>query len=183
VNTILPRIKKHFDALQDRLLCFREQEVQVEGWFKGEMLFLLSGLKREGVIEGFGREAGNQQGRTKVDLTIALGGSTHWIELKHWLVGVERGARLDPPFYFGDPTSVGIVKDFDKLVAVASEAPKWFLILLTGNPGSELWEKGLARFHRKFTPRKLLSLSTPKEFPAAYFLGLLGTRCDELRGA
>jgi hypothetical protein len=173
METLFPHVRHHFDSLLDRLLCFKQQEVQVEGWFKGELLFLLSRLKDEGLISGFGREAGGAQGRSRVDVSVVLDDVTHWIELKHWLVGVQRGALLDPPFYFGDPTAVGIVKDVDKLIDLVPQAPKWLLILLTGNPGPELWEKGLARFHRKFTPRRLMPLSDPQQFPVAYFLALL----------
>jgi hypothetical protein len=171
MNELLPHIKQHFDGLQDRLLCFREQEVQVEGWFKGEILFLLTALRRRGMVQNFDRETGSNG--AKVDLMLRIAETSHWIELKHWLVGVQRGARLDPPFYFGNRTSVGIVKDFDKLVSMEKAGPKWFLILLTGNPGNELWERGLAIFHRKFSPRSLIPRSQPDQFPISYFLGLL----------
>jgi hypothetical protein len=163
-------MKQHFDTLQDRLVCFREKEVQVEGWFKGEMLFLLTNLLRKGIVESFGREVGPGG---KVDLVIKMPGLRHWIELKHWLVGVQRGARLAPAFYFGDRTSVGVVQGVDKLSRVESEDGKWLLILMTGNPGNDLWQRGLARFHCKFAPRVLIPRSQPEQFPDSYFLGLL----------
>jgi len=173
VQDLVPALKRHFDGLRDRLITFRAQEVQVEGWFKGELLHLFSHLLDSGQIDRLGREVAPPGASSKIDLVVSVRGVTHFIELKHWLVGVQRGARLDPPFYFGDPTSVGIVKDVDKLTTAGGSAEKWLLLLLTGNPGSELWTKGLDRFHRKFAPRVLAPITRPDEFPPEYFLALL----------
>ncbi len=81
MDDLLAHTKAHFDRLDDRLACFSEQEVQVEGWFKGEMLFLLTALKQQKLIQGFGREV--RAGRGKADLTLERAGIIHWIELKH----------------------------------------------------------------------------------------------------
>ena len=180
MNELLPHMKQHFDTLQDRLACFREQEVQVEGWFKGEMLLLLTNLRKKGIVEGFDREAGPGG---KVDLIVKIAGSRHCIELKHWLVGVQRGARLTPAFYFGDPTPVGVLRDVDKLSRFEPEDGKWLLILMTDNPRDDLWQRGLERFHSKFCPRVLLPKSQPEQFPDSYFLGLLQIEATATAGA
>ena len=53
---LLPRMQQHFDALQDRLTCFCDLGIQCEGWFKGELLTLLTQLRKEGVVQDFDRE-------------------------------------------------------------------------------------------------------------------------------
>lgn len=171
MRELLPYIKAHFDNLQDRFITFRNQEVQVEGWLKGELLLLLSQMRDSNNIEDLDREV--KHGRSKLDLKIHLTGGIHYVELKHWLIGVQRGFRLDPHFYFGDPSPVGITKDYDKLDSITSPCQKWFLILCTPNPGNDLWEKGLDRFHEKFFPRALDACSNPYDYPPSYFLGLL----------
>lgn len=168
---LLPHIKSHFESLDSHLSCFHDLEVQVEGWFKGELLFLLARLKREGLLQDFKREIKIDHGR--VDLSITIEDAPHWVELKHWLCGVQRGVRLNPIFYFGDRTSVGILPDVNKLLLLHRRGQKWILILATKNPGVHDWNKGLETFHRKFRNRHLWSQSEPNDFSPTYFLGLL----------
>jgi hypothetical protein len=169
--TLLPHLRHHFDHLQDRLQCFCRAGVQVEGWFKGEMLFLLDGMAASSEIDAFDREV-VRQGK-KMDLYLTIAGQPHWVELKHWLIGLQRGVRWSPSNYFGDPTSVGISLDVEKLKALDAGGGRWLLILMTANPGQQAWQSGLDKFHTKFAPRVLRSHSEPADFPASYFLGLL----------
>jgi hypothetical protein len=172
MENLLAKIKTHFDILDDRLKCFSALGVQVEGWFKGELLFLLSKLKNEGLINAYDREIKIKRG--KIDLSINKNGSHHYIELKHWLCGYQRSNYLfTPSFYFPDHTSVGIIKDVNKLISSRKRGDKWLLILVAKNPGDDNWQKGLCAFHQKFSNRKLISLSTPNDFSDSYFLGLL----------
>jgi hypothetical protein len=168
---LLPRLRAHFDTLEDRLICFTNMGVQVESWFKGELLTLLSSLRAQGRVTDFDREVRTQGGR--IDLTIGTRTGLHWVEVKHWLIGKQKGSTYDPAFYFGDLTSVGIAKDVDKLLKVTSPGRLWLLILLTANPGKEPWSAGVAKFNSKFSPRRVDSLTEPGDFPGSYFIGLL----------
>ena len=143
----------------------------VEGWLKGELLTILDKLFQEGEIDGFDREVRIE--RRRVDLTVDLNGYKHWIELKHWLNGYQKGTFYGPSFYFGDPTSVGITKDVNKLMEIGSRGYRWILILLASNPGVEEWEKGIRKFNNKFEPIKLVNRSNPNNYPDEFFLGLL----------
>lgn len=166
---LLPEMKKYFDMMQDRFTCFYDLGFQSEGWFKGELLTLFCQLQHEGRIEELDREI--KIGIGTVDIRLRVGNEYHWIELKHWLVGNQKGVRYKPNFYFSDPTSVGITKDIDKLNTLTGY--HWMLILLTANPGIDEWLSGVEKFNRKFTPRQLESRTQPDMFPPAYFLGLL----------
>lgn len=174
MTELLPVFQRHFDKLQDRLVCFCEMGVQVESWFKGELLTLLTSLRGQGVIKDFDREVKAPGGR--IDLTVTTQNGLHWIELKHWLIGEQKGFSYAPNFYFGDGTSIGIIPDVDKLMSVTSPAHLWLLILLTANPGKELWLAGVDKFNSKFAPRRVTPHSKPEYFPSTYFTGLLEVR-------
>ena len=169
--SLLPQLRKHFDSLQDRLTLFAQQGIQVEGWFKGELLLAFSRLLSNGTIERLDREVRFPEGR--VDISLARGGRENLVELKHWLVGDQKGYKYDPSFYFPDPTSVGILPDVKKLVRISSSGARWLLILLTARPEADKWAKGIATFNAKFAPLRVSSHTSPPDFPPAYFLGLL----------
>src|SRR5260221_8946873 len=106
---LLPRMKQYFDTTQNRFICFRNMGFQSEGWFKGELLTLFSEFQREGIIQELDREV--MVGTKKVDIKIRLNETYHWIELKHWLIGEQKGVSYNPSSYFGDTSSVGITGD------------------------------------------------------------------------
>lgn len=167
---LIKHLRAHFDPLEDRMLSFCNHGVQLEGWFKGELLVVLDSLRESGVVKNFDREVKRTEGR--IDLFIESDG-LHWVELKHWLIGEQGGTRYGPGFYLRDPTSVGIIRDVDKLLRIPGDVGRWLLLLLTANPGASAWHRGVDDFNRKFAPRILQPRSNPNEFPAHYFLALV----------
>jgi hypothetical protein len=158
--------------MADRFATFTGQGCQLEGWFKGELLHVLAMAQREGAIASFDREV--RAGGGRVDLTVKLPtGESARIELKHWLIGVQRRVKYDAPFYFSDPTSVGITGDVRKLLRDAGDVPGFMLMLLTEKPRAEGWQRGLAKFHEKFAPLRLEALTEPAAYPPSYFLAAL----------
>jgi hypothetical protein len=88
------------------------------------------------------------------------------------LIGYQKGTSYNAQFYFGDPSSVGIKSDVEKLSGI-SNGGKILLILTTANPGNGDWSTGVNKFNRKFSPLRLRSLTNPADFPKFYHLGLL----------
>ncbi len=86
---------------------------------------------------------------------------------------MQGGTSYNPRSYFTDDNSGGLTKDLDKLSRLPIADSKWFLILVTRNPGEDDWQGGLTAFHEKFAPRGLAAHSQPSQFPESYFLGLL----------
>jgi hypothetical protein len=168
---LLPRMKQHFDTTQDRFVCFCNLGFQAEGWFKGELVTLFGRLQSEGIIQEVDREVKVETKR--IDVRIRLNDTYHWIELKHWMIGKQNSIYYNPSFSFGDPTSVGITSDVDKLNTLIHPGFRWILVLLTANPGVKEWETGIEKFNRKFAPRRVESRTRPDMFPSTYFLGLL----------
>ena len=162
------------DTRQEILECFCAYGVQLEGWLKGELLYFLDIEKTAGRLNDFDREASFGQGRRRVDIKITEeDGLATWVELKHWLIGYQRGYKYDAGFYFRDPSSVGIKPDVEKLML--AHGRKYLLTLMTANPGVEGWFGGLEVFNRKFAPLRVSPMTDPADYPAHYFLGLLAT--------
>ena len=177
VRDLVISFRQILDAHESHLKSFCSHGVQVEGWLKGEFLGFLEQQEAEGMIMSFNREEKvNRDERKKVDFRIRLTTETGteyvWLELKHWLIGKQRGVKYDASFYFGDPTAVGIIEDAKKLTKVPDEG-KYILILATANPGDDNWQKGVVKFNQKFTPISIESLVQPKDFPDHYSIGLL----------
>lgn len=178
MKRILEYLKAHFDTLQDRYGSFARHGVQVEGWFKGELLLVLDRLRAGGAIHEIDREvAFEPSSRRRIDLVVTIGSVRHWIELKHWLIGEQSGTRYRAVTYFSDPSSVGILSDVRKLSEGRHSDERWLLVLNTTNPGREDWQKGIKRFEEKFDSC-LEAASNPDDFPSSYFLGLLRIRTD-----
>lgn len=171
-NEVLNEHSKHME-------CFCTHGVQLEGWLKGELLCFLDEYKASHVLVDFDREVLSGTGKKKVDfcIKISTGYSSEllWLEIKHWLIGYQKGSKYNSSSYFGDPSSVGIKPDVEKLLAI-EQGSKYLLILATANPGDEEWLAGVSRFNTKFSPLSLNPLTKPSQFPATYFLGFLSVK-------
>ena len=170
MKRLLPYLRSHFDALESRMVCFCEQGVQLEGWFKGELLFLLRQLAKDQIVRSFDREV--PYFGKKIDLQIESE-RRNWVELKYWLIGRQKQSSWGPSNYFRDTSSVGIVGDVRKLLTCPAGDERWLLVLMSANPGCEKWQQGIAGFNERFQPFRIQSHTDPSQFPASYFLGLL----------
>ena len=171
---LVRRFQEALDARRDILECFCNHGVQLEGWLKGELLYFLDAEKAGGRLYDFDREVSFGQGRKRIDVKITgEHGLATWVEVKHWLIGYQRGYRYDAGFYLRDSSSVGIKPDVEKLKLTSGS--KFLLILATANPGSKDWYCGVEAFDRKFSPLRISPMTDPADFPAQYFLGLLAT--------
>ena len=158
------------------LEIFCNYGVQLEGWFKGELLSYFHEQKNTHRISDFDREVLCGQGKKKIDFRIDIYsgniGEVHWIEVKHWLIGYQKGTKYNVNSYFTDRSTVGIVDDVNKLTAIVN-GQKYLLIITTSNPGKDMWNQGVLNFIKKFKIPHLTSLTDPSDFPPSYFLGLL----------
>ena len=174
MTALTNRFRKVLEPRHGPLLCYRKYGVQIEGWLKGELLHFLDGEKSSGRLRDFDREVSFGQGRKRIDIRLkSENGEDIWVELKHWLIGEQKGVRYDSGFYFRDPSSVGIKPDVEKLQLASGD--RYLLILATGNPGARGWTNGVKQFNCKFAPLRISSLTDPRDFPDHYFLGLLMT--------
>jgi len=179
LESMVLRFRKIMEAHQRHLERFCAYGVQLEGWLKGELLCFLDEEKARGRIVNFDREVQFGSTRQKVDFCLELPTGTFstyvWIEAKHWLIGYQKGYKLNPLFYFGDPTSVGIKPDVEKLTKI-KEGSKYLLVLATANPREKEWFEGVEKFNQRFAPLSLMPLTNPAKFPSSHFIGLLEVR-------
>ena len=176
IQEMVTRFRAILDAHDKHLECFCRYGVQVEGWLKGELLYFLDSEKAAGRLVDFEREALCGIGKKKVDLRLEIITSTAasnvvWIELKHWLIGYQKGERWQAHNYFGDK-DIGIHSDVEKLSSII-KGDKYELILSTQNPGYEDWSKGVDKFNKKFKPLHVRSCIETSDFPPSYYIGVL----------
>jgi hypothetical protein len=75
--------------LEDQFTVFTDFGFQAESWFKAELLMALNLLRKEEIIQELDREV--RVGTQKVDIVLRYQGVQHWVELKHWLIGKQKG--------------------------------------------------------------------------------------------
>ena len=167
MKKLLAEINDHFRMLESRLQCFSSNEVQVEAWFKGEMLFLLEQLKGKKFIKDFKAEV-PAMGRKKIDIWINFQAGQNWVELKHWLIGTQKGNRWRAVDYVYD-----LENKFKKFDAVDAGSHGYVLVLCTENPGEEAWDMAIQKFNANCKPMRLVPCSSVFNYPKSYFLGLL----------
>lgn len=145
--------------------------MQVEGWLKGEFLAFLTDELAAKRVECFDREVKPGSGLKKVDITLTIQPHSRiWIELKHQLIGLQKGTRYNAQWYMKDK-STGILGDVEKLVRIDT-SQRFVLILYTANPNTDDWEIGIREFNNKFG-YNLNPITVPTDYPDYYFLGLL----------
>lgn len=179
LNHVLKSFASRLDQCDSQLRCFNQHEMQVEGWFKGELLSLLNEKQDAGEIHSLQREAALRvDGRNrKVDIYFErdeVNGTKKevWLELKHWHIGKQNNTYYGAPWYFKNKQSTCIYGDVEKLKHLQSDTT-YILVLATHNPGIQEWEEGIAIFNSKYAPLKVESLTKPYDYPDNYFLGLL----------
>lgn len=168
MESLLPAMADHFARVAGRLACFHRQEVQVESWVKGECLFLLERLRGAGRILAFEREVKTGIGRKKIDLTIDTRKGRQWLELKHWLIGEQKGVQWGVAAYVSS-----LDEEFQKFEAVKAGNHAWVLAVCTANPGEEYWRRAIRDFNAANKLWKLVPRSSPSEYPKSHYLGLL----------
>ena len=140
------------------------------------MLYFLDSVIVKERLAKFDREVSIGFGRKKVDFALMVKSESDfqrfWIEIKHWLIGYQKGTFWYATSYFADSSSVGTKTDVEKLTDIREEGT-FLLVLATANPGEKDWSSGIRKFNTKFQPLWVKSLTNLSDFPQSYFLGLL----------
>lgn len=141
MECLLPEIEQWFAAKSEHLSVFAGADCRLEGWFKGELLVLLSRLRSRGVISGFERELNLPLAapgkRFQIDFKIQIGAEEHLCELKALCISQSAGTPRNLKFYFRDD-HVGLIKDMRKLATLAAPN-KWLVAFVYPMPPTEAW--------------------------------------------
>jgi hypothetical protein len=134
MNNILQKIKQHFDSKSIYFLLFRMHDARVEGWMKGEIIFLLSMMKEDNEIVDYETEF--LYHKKRIDFLIRLNtGEVVLLELKALSIGELRGNR-NLGFYFSKEQ---VFKDFDKLMDVQGNYSKYAVAFIYPKPADLNW--------------------------------------------
>ena len=174
MKDLVSRLKKYLEKRSEQQLrCFHKYESQVEGWFKGELLYFLEQEKLAGRLRNFERERKVyvDEKRKQVDVVLQFDkpdSSRVWVELKHW-IGYQNNTCFSPSWYFRYTAS----PEVERLLMIPEDGDKFMLVPFTPNPGSEAWKAGVDKFNTKFSTLFVRSLTNPGDYPEYFFLGLL----------
>lgn len=170
METILQAIQRWFLEKRDHFVAFAETDTRLEGWLKGELIVLLEGLRHDGLIESFDREAKfiAPHGRKQVDFRVWLKGRACLCELKALCISQAAGTPRNLQFYFRDD-NVGLIKDFYKLRALPGDE-KWVLGFVYPRPGLREWSHATAAVPADAGPWQCVT--NPSDFPSHLFLAI-----------
>ena len=129
---------------RDRLNLFSSLQIQIEGWFRGELLHFIDSYRNEPRIKELTTEsrevAVKHKSRRKVDLRIEINNELYWIELKHILIGKQKGNGFGLNDYFSKGTYID--NDIQKLNCLKANSAKtqhkFCLVFLSTNG----WDNG-----------------------------------------
>lgn len=135
MDALLPHLRERFLDRREHFVAFSKADARVEGWFKGELLVLLSKLADKGQIDHFQAEVNRsspQDGKRKqVAFVVGLHGEEHLCELKALSISRSKTQR-SLRFYFGSSPPV-MRKDFAKLDSIDG-SNKWVLAFVYPSP-------------------------------------------------
>ena len=90
---------------RDYLMLFSDLQIQIEGWFRGELMNFLRNNNIDITVKN--RESRiNTNTRKKADFKLEFTNEIYWIKLKHLLVGYQLDSSFPLKFYFNDDTYI-----------------------------------------------------------------------------
>ena len=151
-TTVLPfspiwdAVAAHFfsPAALNRVVAMSQAGVQVEGWWKTELILLLSHLEKQGTVKWWNRECRTNNGQQ--DFQIAVAGATAAIELKTALCGRQKANTYNLIWYARDPKRY-FPSDIRKLTAVEA-SHRYLLVFAYAASSSSEWQETLRELNR-----------------------------------
>ena len=158
------------------LKMFSKLQIQIEGWFRGELMHYFNYDKKIDLKPENREVKINAESRKKVDLKIPINGQDFWIELKHILVGIQGKGKNDKSlnypikFYFSSKDY--IANDIKKLREIENGNNLYSLSFISTNNDmikdeNELKKKLDEQLEQK---AELVSYNYNKNLEFGYFL-------------
>ena len=141
---------------------------QVEGWFKGELIYLLDRLKGN-IITTWEPEVKVEGGsRKRFDFVVGVDGTPVFLELKALYHGEQRAARIGLDIYLYKD-DVGIWGDVVKLSGL-SEGVGYNLLFIYPRPDPTVWARQIDAYKRRIAPISLREASRIDEYPPQLYV-------------
>ena len=153
----------------EKVAAFTRAQRQVEGWFKGELIYLFDALLGENRISTWEPEARlGDSSRKRCDFVVGVDGTPVFLELKALYHGEQRAARfgLDIYLYKDD---VGIWGDVVKLAGL-SQGVGYNLLFIYPRPDPTVWTRQIDAYKRRIAPISLREASRIGEYPGQLYI-------------
>lgn len=177
INTtsqLFDEIDRHFLASSKLQYSeiFTQSQRQVEGWFKGELLYLFSSLQDQGQLLSWESEALLPNcGRKKSDFKVVINNVPIYLELKTLYIGRQGRSKIDLSIFFYKDT-IGIWPDIQKLATI--EAGQGFCILFVyPSPPPLRWRQILEAYTTRISPTFMKEISNIEDYPLSLYISKL----------
>lgn len=171
---LFKKIDEHFLTEQSlhRIRGFIKNQCQCEGWFKGELIHLLSNekinFKTEAKLKNINL---NNKCRKKIDFEIELNSNNNLLlELKSFYHGLQKGTPISLATCF----SLGVGNDIKKLIEVDGAMNKFIIIFITPKPKKHIWENTFNEFCNKVQDVDLILENNYCSYPEEIFIAKVG---------
>ena len=166
---LFSKIDRHFLAKLDYIQRFTSSERQIEGWFKGELIYLFTSLQGKGELEGWEPEVlVPGLGKKRVDFRVKLDNGFVWLEFKSLYHGQQRGQPIDLGIYFYKD-SVGIWDDVQKLASVV-EGHSYCVMFIYPRPEADRWQELLTKYRQLIGNYTFQEQSNVSQFPSDLYI-------------
>jgi len=149
VASLWDAVAAHFftPASMSRIVAISEAEVQVEGWLKGELIWLFGQLKDGGVIENWRCECRiEKSSKKRLDFKLALDGKDAALEVKT-AIRQQKGISYDLRWY-AQQNSGFFPPDIRKLAAYPAAHRYLLVFAYPACPTSE-WDEVVGELGRR----------------------------------
>ena len=175
---LFEKIDEYFIAKRDHIQLFTESERQVEGWFKGELIYLFTSLQTK--IKAWEPEVSvSGLGRKKIDFMVKLDDGVSYLEIKSLYHGKQKGQPINLGIYFYKD-NIGIWGDVQKLASI-DEGHGYCILFIYPRPEVTAWSDLLVRYNKKIiNTTSLREVSDIARFPAELYIAKLMTQSSKI---
>jgi hypothetical protein len=149
--------------------AFTRAQRQVEGWFKGELIYLFSDLLGGARLSAWEPEALlSAADKKKCDFVVDVLDSRVFLEVKALYHGKQRAAKFGLDIYLYKDT-VGIWGDVLKLSSLSSGFG-YNLLFIYPRPEPETWSRQVESYRSRIAPIAFEEVSHIDEFPPELYV-------------
>ncbi len=172
-SSLLAEIDRHFltpDALS-RIQLFSRHARNVEGWFKGELLYLFSNLASAKAVGDWASEVRiAPESKQRSDFRVRLSDGMLWVEVKTLFHGIQGGQPVDLGVYFPrSADGVGVTDDLVKLLRIP-EGNKELLLFVHPRPDASAWSEIMSAYARRIAPIAFEETTALADYPPELYI-------------
>lgn len=161
-------IDRHFLQAEqlERVRVFSRTARQIEGWFKGELMYLLSKLHRDGAIARWQVDArAANDDRQRFDFRIEIGDELLYLELAALHFTPQRNVAAS----LGS-TELGVLNQYVVKLSRLDSGRGYCLLFVYPRPDVDHWSEAIGDFRRRAAPVIVREESALDRFPPDLYI-------------